>query len=368
MAGFFDGLLDSIQNPLFLGGIGMMSGGPEGLQQGLMAGGQFAQQKNKLAEQKRKQMAVEAGIAGIPGLSDGERQAMAADPDVGLSYLAKMAAERNDPNVVLNRRYKEAQIRKLEREPAGGEAPSTVREYQYFNSLPPDQKAQYLTMKRANPYLDLGTNYMQPNPVDPAAPGRTVQKDLAGAEREKVVGRETGEGQMALPKIARSLQQYEVKSQNVDTFIDEAIAGSQGFGATGFAGGLSRNVYGTPAYDLVKKMAPIEANLGFDELQTMRDNSPTGGALGAIAVQEMEMLKSTLGSIDTAQSQDQLKLHLTRLKEIKSQFRDLKRKAYEEDVARFGKGAVPNPNGGGQPAPAPSTKPAGGFKLLGVIE
>lgn len=42
----------------------------------------------------------------------------------------------------------------------------------------------------------------------------------------------------------------------------------------------------------------IQANLGFDALQAMRDASPTGGALGQVAVQELEMLQSTVANLD----------------------------------------------------------------------
>lgn len=106
MAGFFDGLLDSIQNPLFLGGVGLMSGGAPGMQQGLQAGGQFA-------DKRKKQMAVQNGLQAIQGLSDGERQAFAADPEIGLSYLAKMATERNNPMTEINRKMAEEQLRMM---------------------------------------------------------------------------------------------------------------------------------------------------------------------------------------------------------------------------------------------------------------
>jgi hypothetical protein len=43
-------------------------------------------------------------------LSDGEREAFAADPEMGLSYLAKMAAERNDPMAGIRKRTAEANL------------------------------------------------------------------------------------------------------------------------------------------------------------------------------------------------------------------------------------------------------------------
>lgn len=58
------------------------------------------------------------------------------------------------------------------------------------------------------------------------------------------------------------------------------------------------HVPGTDSYTLARKIDTIKANIGFDELQAMREASPTGGALGQVAVQEINYLQSTLGSLD----------------------------------------------------------------------
>lgn len=62
------------------------------------------------------------------------------------------------------------------------DSPMSVKEWNYFSKLPPGQQQQYLTMKRANQYLDTGKDFTQPNPLDAAAPPvRVVPKDLEGA-------------------------------------------------------------------------------------------------------------------------------------------------------------------------------------------
>lgn len=45
--------------------------------------------------------------------------------------------------------------------------PANVREWEYFNALTPEQQGAYIRMKRANPYLDVGTGFVQPDPVNP---------------------------------------------------------------------------------------------------------------------------------------------------------------------------------------------------------
>jgi len=79
-------------------------------------------------------------------------------------------------------------------------------------------------------------------------------------------------------------------------------------------GAKTRDIPGSPAKDLASDLRTIKANLGFAELQAMRQASPTGGALGQIAVQELEALQATLASLDQEQSPTQLKANLEKVK------------------------------------------------------
>jgi hypothetical protein len=88
--------------------------------------------------------------------------------------------------------------------------------------------------------------------------------------------------------------------------VDEAMK-NVGFSSTGLTGTVMGMVPGTKAYDLDKTIDTIKANLGFTELQAMRDASPTGGALGQVAIQELAMLQSTVASLEKGQSEDQLR-------------------------------------------------------------
>jgi hypothetical protein len=45
----------------------------------------------------------------------------------------------------------------------------------------------------------------------------------------------------------------------------------------------------------------------------MRDSSPTGGALGQVAVQELEMLQAAYGSMQQSQTREQLEFNVRRL-------------------------------------------------------
>lgn len=98
----------------------------------------------------------------------------------------------------------------------------------------------------------------------------------------------------------------------VSTKVDQALA-KVGPLTAGVGSSLA-SVRGTPARDLEKDIDTIKANLGFETLQEMRRNSPTGGALGAIAVQELNLLQSTVASLDTSQSPEQLRRNLIEIK------------------------------------------------------
>jgi len=98
--------------------------------------------------------------------------------------------------------------------------------------------------------------------------------------------------------------------------IDRALDQSQGAFTTGFTGSLVSSVPGTPAFDLKATLDGIKANVGFGQLQQMRENSPTGGALGSVSENENRLLQSVLGNVEQSQSEEQLTRNLSRLKVI----------------------------------------------------
>ena len=119
----------------------------------------------------------------------------------------------------------------------------------------------------------------------------------AGKEAEALKKREQG-----------ALARAEQVMNAAKSAIDKTGYFTAGIGSVGL-----RNIPGTAAYDLRKKVDEIKANIGFAELQAMREASPTGGALGQVAVQELEMLQSVLGSLDTGQSPGQLSAALNKV-------------------------------------------------------
>lgn len=98
-------------------------------------------------------------------------------------------------------------------------------------------------------------------------------------------------------------------AKSVISFIDSAMPDVDGL-TSGVGGAVLSNLPGTAARDLKAKIDTVKANIGFDRLQQMRQESPTGGALGQVAVKELDFLQSVRGSLDNWQSPAELKKNL----------------------------------------------------------
>lgn len=120
-----------------------------------------------------------------------------------------------------------------------------------------------------------GANRLQPiegGPIARADANRQVRQERAGGTVVQDLGR-------ALENIQRP--------------------GIEGELSSGPLAGLTRIVPGTPADVTNQHLQSALSNIGIDQLQAMRDASPTGGALGQIPVQQQKRLEQMLGSLHT---------------------------------------------------------------------
>lgn len=96
----------------------------------------------------------------------------------------------------------------------------------------------------------------------------------------------------------------------IDSILEEAgkaiTEAKESITATGIAGAVTAAIPGSPAYNLQRRVETLKANLGFDKLQSMRDASPTGGALGQVSERELTLLTSALTSLDPNMGEDRL--------------------------------------------------------------
>jgi hypothetical protein len=136
-------------------------------------------------------------------------------------------------------------------------------------------------------------------PYAPAIAAATAQKTQAEAVK-------TGFEADAVVQQARKWEDTQerkamresLKTDSMLRAIRNARKIAQEDGGTGWSSLLS-GVPTTSARRLQSELAPVFANLGFDRLQQMRDESATGGAVGSLTDRELDVLASTVASLDT---------------------------------------------------------------------
>lgn len=148
--------------------------------------------------------------------------------------------------------------------------------------------------------------------------GESLKAKIPGtAEYERVQKRDAGQ-QKEKTAWASSLQQADTMDDYIDRVLGagkyEGKGSKLGYFATGLPGQVLENFGGTDARNLRGDLDRIKANIGFDELNKMRRESPTGGALGQVTERELQFLQSVQGSLDQAQTPEQLERMLWDIK------------------------------------------------------
>ena len=108
----------------------------------------------------------------------------------------------------------------------------------------------------------------------------------------------------AMPKDRKGITAYRRKAERVRNFLNEARSLTNAF--TAGYGAIFSKWPASAQRRLNNVLDSIRANIGFSELQDMRNNSPTGGALGQVSERELHLLNSVLGSLDQWQSPEDL--------------------------------------------------------------
>lgn len=129
------------------------------------------------------------------------------------------------------------------------------------------------------------------------AAGGVGVRPIQGSEGAREQTKEATAEQMALVGKNTSYNRVLDLTGEIAELLNQ---GEGEIGVTGITGKIV-GALGIPSTDrlsLEKKYTTLRANIGFDRLQQMREESPTGGALGQVAVQELDALQSSLDSLD----------------------------------------------------------------------
>jgi hypothetical protein len=298
-----------------------------GLAQGLreMRANQLGRKYEEQAAENERIKSIETQrlVQALSGTQIPMREGMSQNyqtPEIN-ALVAELAAKKS-----LN----QADIQARSQFQAPSEMPSNIREWEYYSQLPKDQQEQYLTMRRGSSPINLGNEFVIPSAVNPAeAPRASFPISLSPGELPTTRGAQTAAVQQAeidaIPVRADAELQAQRQAQQsqriatadtkeaqfklMDEMIDKA-KGQAGFWTTGFGADTLSQVGGTPAADLAATLDSIQATVGFDKLQEMRENSPTGGALGSVTERELALLQATFGSLKQSQSRKQFEDNL----------------------------------------------------------
>lgn len=165
-----------------------------------------------------------------------------------------------------------------------------------------------------------------PKPKDPPAP-KTSYRTLTPAEAAEMglpeggVYQVSSEGNVSTVTSPKDAGKKPPTPQDLATARDELQAvinaaekakglSKSGWFATGFLADTFKGIGGTSAANVDGQLDIIGGNTAFDRLQKMREESPTGGALGSITEKELALLQSTVASLKQGQSDEEFQAQM----------------------------------------------------------
>ena len=139
---------------------------------------------------------------------------------------------------------------------------------------------------------------------------------LAKAEaKAKAKGTGTGKNNSAKGLVVNDdiERAFELVQEDKNGFLSNLFSGD--LPATGW-GTLLSAIPGSDANILKNRLMTIKANISFDKLQAMREESPTGGALGQVSTFELQNLMAVFGSLEQSQDANELSYNLRRVQKV----------------------------------------------------
>jgi len=319
--GLMGGLQNAFENPLTLGGLSLLSGGGwGGAFQGMRTGAGMQDRRREQELQAQQQQQFRSALDALGEMPPAERALLEAAGVNSAPAFLKHLMDQRDPARQLEMEYKRAQIANLQRQAqAGPDNPSSVREWEYYNSLSPEDQRRYLGMKRAQQFLDTGTGFVPVDPTSPGGTGPVIEKNLSAAEREKAAGRVEGQAEAeARVNLGTALE----KADQSIALIDQMLAHPGLSTATGLSGVLDPRNYiaGTDATNFNVMRKQLEGRAFLEAFESLK-----GG--GQITEVEGQKATEAIARLSTTQSTSEYKKALNELKDILRQGKARARRA-----------------------------------------
>lgn len=302
MARLSQGLIQGLTRPAF--GEGLMTGTAAGIA-GLGAG-RVAQEER--AEQERVQNARNSMFAQA---AQGDMSQM---PQVLQSILSTSAQTGVDPTqavAALQTREGVEKTKALTGRDKFVTVGKNVFDMETGKFLSPPTQEQFDEMSSK----DVASLYEKFTP-------ESVQKFIQNPREVLVPLEKEGKGASKDAKGGKDNTVYKLsKFDNVIKVADRALDLADATWAGTYAG-ASKIPVPSDARKLSGYIDTLKANLGFDQLQALRDASETGGALGQVSEMENRLLQSTLASLDPSAGDETFKENLNKVKEHYKNYRN----------------------------------------------
>jgi GH24 family phage-related lysozyme (muramidase) len=195
--------------------------------------------------------------------------------------------------------------------------------------------------------------------LPPPTAGQRYTSDFSGLENIPGSPQARAETERRTAQVTAA----NVVTRDIDRILERlntAVLPVTGMGATTMAA----LVGGSPAADVAELRKTIEGNISFNKLNELRQQSPTGGALGNVTDKDLELLKTTLGSLNQNQSPRQFRENLLNLRNAFMEvihgpnFRDVAPPPPEPPAPE----RLPGRRGAARP-PAPAAPAEGGWSI-----
>lgn len=235
--------------------------------------------------------------------------AWASDAQTSIaSALLNQGMERADPRYQMEIEKAQLELEALRNGGGlgGSDMPSNVQEWQYYSQLSPEQQAQYLTMKRSNSPLNVGTGFVTQNP---AMPGTTMGPTIPIYNEQEAYDTATGSAQGALDvansaNLPSAIATAEQGIQNI-----EALESDPNLWAAVGPLGMLPAVPGTSQAAVVSRIEQLQGGAFLNAY-----NSLKGG--GAISEVEGKKAEQAIARLNRAQTETDFRQALKDLKEV----------------------------------------------------
>lgn len=248
----------------------------------------------------------------------------------------------------------EAALAQVLKAKPGDNQTSQITNYEYLQGLSPEEQARFMGVFRGPETINLGNRYGVVDPNNPGALSAEFVKGLNPQDQPENITAATTAKETAEAEVGRDFEAAPAKARmddvvaQADQLITQVqdLIGEPGTGAmTGLSGFINplNWIPGGEAQDARSKLSAIKNQVFVRTLQSIRDMSKTGGAVGNVSDREGDRMENAIVSLDTAQSDEQFMEQLNNLIRITVEAKERIQDAYVREYGdiQSGTGLTP---------------------------